>query len=332
MIELSYMKFQGTNGLQSQFSIKFQEITINTYPFTDILLQRDLSLIKYADAEEIPFDSIFQLKVNVKRVGSVLFFFKKDNFDKDSFVKEVGQLAEIESSTMGDAIYKTKRLYEIAITFNPLFSIYCPLGDYVLYPDCFENLTLGIQTFYLYDYNPEALQAKKDRKNYKNEDKKPAKVAQNSEKLGKTPKEKGKTRNPFVVLKEDKFHYIFGLIAAFLIGFTIAISIFDMFLGKKIYIFFLVCALTGGVLNCLIYKDTLVQNKFKSMEMLLNVIVSLIGFGVSVGGYFLFKFLAKDKPEVEPNLFMMLGIGLGAIILTAIVGYLISLIIKRKRA
>ena len=327
------MKFVGNKDQQSSFSLRFQETETNIFPFVDILLQRDLSSIKYIDAEEIPFDNIFQLKVNIKRVGSVLFFFKKENFNKDGFVEEVTPLGEIESNTIADVIYKTRRLYEVAAGFNPLFSVYCPEGDYILYQDCFESLIQDVPTFYLYDYNASALESKKSRKPVEKQEKKPAKVEQNGNKLEKTGKsEKLQFRNPFRVLKEDKYHYIFGVVSAFLIGFTIAIAIFDMYLGKKIYYFFLVCALVGAVLNTLIYKDTFVSHKFKSMEMICNIAISLIGYGLSIGGYFIFKLLAKDKPVENPKLVFILLIPIGVMALSALIGFLISLIIQKKRA
>ena len=331
------MKFVGNKDQQSSFSLRFQETETNTFPFVDILLQRDLSQIKYIDAEEIPFDNIFQLKVNIKRVGSVLFFFKKENFNKDGFVEEVTPLGEIESNTIADVIYKTRRLYEVASRFNPLFSVYCPQGDYILYQECFETLANNVPTFYLYDYNPDVLQTRANRRKEpkveKKEEKRPAKVEQKPNKPEKTSKPSNfQFRNPFHVLKEDKYHYIFAVVSAFLIGFTIAIAVFDMYLGKKIYYFFLVCALVGSVLNCLIYKDTFVSHKFKSMEMICNAGISLIGFGLSVGGYFIFKLLAKDKPAENPSLAFILLIPLAVIILSAAIGYLVSIIIQKKKS
>lgn len=327
------MKFVGNKDQQSSFSLRFQETETNTFPFVDILFQRDLSQIKYIDTEEIPFDNIFQLKVNIKRVGSVLFFFNKENFNKDGFVEEVTPLGEIESNTIADVIYKTRKLYEVASRFNPLFSVYCPQGDYILYQDCYESLTNNVPTFYLYDYDPSVLQAKSNRKKEVKPEKKPAKVEQNGNKLEKPNKsEKFQFRNPFKVLKEDKYHYIFAFVSAFLIGFTIAIAIFDMYLGKKIFYFFLVCALVGAVLNCLIYKDTFVSHRVKSMEMLCNIVISLIGFGLSIGGYFIFKLLAKDKPVENPSLAFILLIPLAVIILSAAIGYLVSIIIQKKKS
>ena len=193
------MKFLGPKEQQSQFSLRFQSTETNTFPFFDILSQRDLSQIKYVGAEEISFNDIFQLKVNIKRVGSVHFFFRKESFNKDTFVEEVTPLGEIESGTIADVIYKVRELYTIAARFSPLFSIYCPEGDYILYEDCFESLTNGVWTYYLYDYNPALLQNRKAVKTPKNTEKtqensapgsaytqKPVNIMVQTENIGKT--------------------------------------------------------------------------------------------------------------------------------------------------
>ena len=336
------MKFVGKNQ-QSQFSLRFQDTETNTFPFIDILQQNDLSGIKYIDKEEISFNDIFQLKVNVKKVGSVLFFFRKETFNKEGFVEEVTPLGEVESATIADVIYKVSRLYETANRFNPLFSIYCPEGDYILYQECFETLTNGVFTYYLSDYNPNKIQpktkgffARSSEKPQQKPQQKPQKIEKTEkiEKIEKKPTEKRKFqfRNPLVVLKEDKYHYIFALVAAFLIGFTIAVSIFDMYLGKKIFYFFLVCSLVGAVLNCLIYKDTFVEHPVKSMETICNIAVSLIGYGLSIGGYFIFKMLAKDKPAENPKLGYIIFIPIAVCLLSSLIGYLVSIILKKKRA
>ena len=337
------MKFVGKNQ-QSQFSLRFQDTETNTFPFIDILQQKDLTDIKFIDKEEISFNDIFQLKVNVKKVGSVLFFFKKESFNKDGFVEEVTPLGEIESNTIADVIYKVSKLYEIANRFNPLFSIYCPEGDYILYQECYESLTGGVFTYYLSDYNPSKLQPKSNKlfarsndKPKQKEQQKPQQKPEKIQKVEKKPSEKPEKqklqfRNPLLVLKEDKYHYVFALVAAFLIGFTIAVSIFDMYLGKKIYYFFLVCSLVGAVLHCLIYKDTFIAHPVKSMETICNVFVSLVGYGLSIGGYFIFKSIAKDKPLENPKLGYILFIPIAVYLLSSVIGYLVSVILKKKRA
>ena len=103
-------------------------------------------------------------------------------------------------------------------------------------------------------------------------------------------------------------------------------------LYKKIFYFFLVCSLVGAILNCLIYKDTFVEHPVKSMETICNIAVSLIGYGLSIGGYFIFKMLAKDKPAENPKLGYIIFIPIAVCLLSSLIGYLVSIILKKKRA
>ena len=324
------MKFLNKDNQEYRYIGTFREVSMSNYPFLDILQQKDLSSIKYVDQDEVSLGDAFQLKVNVKRVGAVIFFFRKDSFDKDSFVNEVSPLGEIGSDNIADVIYKVKSLYEIASRFNPLFSMYCPEGELYLYQDCFENLSKGMMTFYLADYSSEQVQNKKQKKQKVEKEKTKETYTPVEKEEGNKPKEKFKFSNPFNVIKADKYHYLFALVASFLIGFTLAIAIFDIYLDKMIYIFFLICSVVGMTLNCLIYKDTFTEYPLKSMEFVVNVITSVLGIGLSIGGYFIFLSLAKDKPATNPNLLLIIGLPFVALIVSSAIAYLLKIVFKKR--
>ena len=325
------MKFLNKENQEYKYIGIFREVSLQDYPFLDILQQKDLSSIKYSDQDEISLGDAFQLKVNIKRVGAVIFFFKKDSFDKDAFVNEVSPLGEISSDNIADVLYKARTLYEIALRFNPLLSIYCPEGEFILHQDCFENISKGIMTFYIYDYSSELVQNKKSQKQKKpKEIKEKANYVTPKEELLVKEKTKFKFSNPFSIIKADKYHYLFALVAAFLIAFTITIAIFDIYLDKKIYIFFLICSVVGMTLNCLIYKDTFTENSIKSMEFIVNVITSLIGIGLGIGGYFIFLSLAKEKPATNPNLLYIIGTPFVALIISSAIAFLLKIVLKKR--
>ena len=326
------MKFLNRDNQEYRYIGTFREVSLRDYPFLDILQQKDLSSIKYVDQDEFSLGDAFQLKVNVKRVGAIIFFFKKETFDKDSFVNEVSPLGEIGSDNIADVAYKVKTLYEIALRFNPLFSIYCPEGELILYQDCFESFAKGVMTFYIDDYSSSLVQSKKVQKQKLPKEKKEEKAYVAPKKEEPAPKEKTKFKfsNPFAIIKEDKYHYLFCLVAAFLIGFTLAIAIFDIYLDKKIYILFLICSIVGMTLNCLIYKDTFVENSIKSTDFIVNVITSLIGIGLSIGGYFIFLSLAKEKPATNPNLLLIIGMPILALIVSSAIALLLKFIVKKR--
>lgn len=327
------MKFVSKENQEYSYIGKFREVSLQDYPFLNILQQKDLSSIKCVDQNELSLGDAFQLKVNVKKAGAVIFFFKKDGFDKDSFVNEVTPLGEINSDSIADIIYKVRSLYDIASRFNPLFSIYCPEGDLILYQECFESLSKNVFTFYISDYSSDLVQNKKAHKQkpVKTEEVKKVETHVEKEEV-KAPKEKTKFKfsNPFNIIKQDKYHYLFALIAAFLIGFTLAIAIFDIYLDKKIYIFFLICSVVGMTLNCLIYKDAFTEHPIKSMEFLVNVITSILGIGLSIGGYFIFLSLAKEKPATNPNLLLIIGMPLLGLVVSSSIALLLKFILKKR--
>lgn len=316
------MKIIDSQGKEYLHNIVFEEVDANDFPFIEIIQQKDLSKCKLDD---LSFERIFQLKVNVKKAGSVIFLFDKEELNKEELIQGISPLGELPSVTTEDLINKVKSLYELASKFNPKLSIYYPYGEITLMADCFVEQTNNVPTLYVNNFEEDMLDSKN--KKYKKED-------TNESRDEKEPKEKKKFKfsNPFKILANDKYHYVFALVAAFLVGFTLDIAIFDMYLGKLIYIFFLICCLIGMVLNCFIYKDTFVSNGFKSMEFIVDVTVSLIGLGLSVGGYFIFLSLAKEIPNPKPSVLLIIGPTLGALILSIAVAFLIKLLINKKRA
>lgn len=351
------MKFFDNKNQHSSYLGLFNEVDRTAFPFSDIFQQKDLSQIKLIDSEEISFDNLFQIKVNVKKTGSFFFLFKKETFVKDNFVSEVSMLGEVDSNTIADVIYKVEKLYRIAFSYNALFSIYCPYDSLKLYSECFETLINGVPSFYIYNYNPSLVQTRKERKPLfvkkekpKEEVKKvekqpeviekepeviqkqPERVEEKHETVQKEKKERTKFafRNPIPIIKADKYHYLFALIASFLIGFTLAIAIFDIYLGKMIYIFFIICGLVGMALNCLIYKDTFVSFPYKSMEVLVNAVISIIGVGLSIGGYFIFLALAKEKPQTNPSMLLIIGIQLLSVVLSSLTAIVLKMILNKR--
>ena len=335
------MKFVDSRNQEHQYYGRFAEVNISSFPFLDIIQQRDLSKYRY---EDLLFSGLFQLKVNVKTVGSVVFFFKSESFNKEDFVSLVTPLGDLPSITIGDAINKIHSLYDVAARFNPVFSVYYPAGKCILFPECFETLVGSITTYYVNGYNESVVEDKKPLFFKKKEPKekvvkeKPApqpreeKIKEQKVKEPKQPKERTKINfaNPFKVIAEDKYHYLFALVAAFLIGFTLDIAIFDIKLGKMIYIFFFICCVIGMVLNCFIYKDTLAEKGFKSYEYIINIAVSLVGVGLSIGGYFIFLSLAKDKPANNPNVALILFAPILALLVSVGISFVLNKFSKKR--
>ena len=147
----------------------------------------------------------------------------------------------------------------------------------------------------------------------------------------KVKKEKFKFVNPIPIITKDKFHFLFALIATFLIGFTASIGIHDAYAGKMLCIFFFICALAGSFLNFMIYKDTFKNNRVVSFYSLLTLLSSLIGVGLSIGAYALFKAISKDELVVAPHIMMIIAIILAVYLISASLPILVSYIKEKKK-
>ena len=301
------MKFINKSGTELEYLEQFNVVPSSLSPFKEVLGKSELTdwSIKLED-EGLPFDSIFTLRVNVKKVGSVSCLFKKDGFNKEEVVNKVMELKEIKVKDLSTAKEKIGNLLEIITQNSPIFVVYKPNGDYQLSEEEFKDCC-SLLCFFVNKVEEES-----------------------NEQEGSSSK--FKLENPFKVLAKDKYHFIFGLVAAFLIGFTVSIAIFDIYLGKMIYIFFFICALAGMTLNGFIYNDSLKHGKIKSTYFILTVASSLVGYLLSFGGYYLFLHLSKDKPATEPRKLLIIAVGLALILLSSCVAFVVFKLKQKKRA
>lgn len=112
------------------------------------------------------------------------------------------------------------------------------------------------------------------------------------------------------IIKYDKINFLFTLIAAVLIGFTVGVGLYKAYYGQYICIFFFVVAIAGMVLNAFVYRDALIDNRIKSLHFLLNVITSIIGVGMAIGFYFIFVYFTKEKANPAPSIILFIAIQL----------------------
>lgn len=340
------MKFFDTKNTSLIYQEVFNEVEYTDFPFAQIILRQDLPSLKMVKIEERPLDQTIQFKINVNKVGSILLFFKTEEFDRERFTSEVSALGETGSNTIADVIYKVRSVYEIAKRYNILFSLYLPKGDYIIFPDCYQTLVSDVVTFYVNSIKYKEVENGRPNKKlldfsklFKPKEKKKTKPVVKKENTAKPVKvskpEKNKSSsfefvNPLVLLSKDRFHYLFTIVSSFLIGFTLAVAIFDAYLGNMICIFFIFCCLAGMFLNCLIYRDTLVSHSIKSMHFILNIVISLIGWGISLGAYALFLSITKERPTNEPKTIMIILIQLSSIAVSVGLGFLLAFLKKKK--
>lgn len=301
------MKFIDSTGKETEYLGSFNEVDKLLYPFKEIVTKKDLTGLSLVLDTPLSGEEVFQLQVNVKNSGTVIFLFKKEGFDKEAVINDVSPLKEMSSKNKESTAKKIAALFDIMNKYSPLLSIYSPVGKCLLSKDEYLPLTKGLLSFYLIEVKKEnSPEEKKEKTSFKFE-------------------------NPFRIIANDRFHFLFALVASFLISFTVAISIYDMYLGKLIYIFFLVCTLAGMVLNAFIYYDTIHSHKIKDMYSIVTAVSSLAGFGAGIGGYAIFKALSKEIPKEQPQMWMIILFMLLAIVVSAFASLLIKFIKKKKQ-
>ena len=339
------MKFIAKNGYEVSFLEEFSFTNKDVSPIKEILERKDFSQYSFVSDKETPLSDLLPIQVNILDVGQCIYFFNKDEFDKDSFVENVSRLKEMSVASFYDVLTKVRTLDEVTLPYNALFVIYNPIGKFRIFEDCFKTLNLKNNLIYvsLKENNaivvkgeaPETKPAKKKEKVEKVE------TAKENNEETKEPKEKkgngflNKVKsylfNPISVIKKDKFHFLFALIATFLIGFTLSIGIFNAYAGKLICIFFFICSLAGSFLNFMIYKDAFKTNKFGSPFVTTTIISSVIGLGLSIGGYYIFKATSNEVLAITPHILMILGIVLFVYMASSSIPLLIDFIKNKKR-
>ena len=135
--------------------------------------------------------------------------------------------------------------------------------------------------------------------------------------------------NPIPVIKKDKFHFLFALVATFLIGFTLSIGIYNAYAGKLICIFFFICSLAGAFLDFMIYKDAFKEYPVKSPFVVMTGFSSLVGLGISIGGYFIFKATSNEVLAVEPHFLMILAIIIAVYMASSALPLLVDYLINK---
>lgn len=318
--KIQTMKFICNDGSELELLEDCSTVSKDTSPIKEILTRKNFSNYTFFDVEEVPLSGATQIQVNIIDVGVMVFIFKANDFDKESFINEVSKLKDIQLNSFYDVLNKVKALYQTVEAFNPLFAIYNPVGKWKIYGDCFKTINAKIKTIYVSD-NSNSVAVKKDGSETE------------TIKTNDSPKQKTKFQfvNPIPIIVKDKFHFLFAFIATLLIGFTLSIGIYDAYLGKMICVFFFICALAGSFLNFMIYKDTFKSNSIKSMYALLSVTCSILGIGISVAFYYLFKSITKDKPVIEPKLIMILGLMILIFLISSSMPLIVNYFKKRKK-
>lgn len=324
------MKFFNNSGYELSFIEGYLAVKKDVSPIKEILERKDISQFTFIDIEEIPLSETLPIAVNIIDVGQAIYYFKKNDFNKDLFIEEVSKLKEMKIETFYDVLNKVKALDEVTSSFNPLFVVYNPNGKFKIFEDCFKTLTLNNKTIYVSETDSTAsiVGEIKDSTSKAKSYKEPKDKAMPYKKEGA----KGFKFSYLVpIIKEEKYHFLFAIIATFLSSFTLSIAIYDSYAGKLICIFFYICSLAGAFLNFMIYKDNFKSFEIKTPQTILTAISSALGIGLGVVGYIIFKSLVKEVPAVQPMFILVLAMMILMYLISTSISVLFTYIRKRKK-
>lgn len=293
----------------------------NASPFKEIISGKDVNdvIISLNDEQKIELSNVFRLKINIKSIGSLFYLLPSEGFDKNIIFEKISPLKEIEIKDNESAKEKVNRVKEILLDNKPLLILYVGEGEYFLSKEDIDSLDFSCPVFYFKEETPVVEETQKEEEN-------PTEATSFKDKCKLFIKKLSKFFEP---VKVNGFYYLFAILAAFLIEFTISIGAFTSYSGKMICIFFFICSVIGGILNYFVTTDILKKYPIKSRGSIFLVCSSLIGLALGTVGTLIYLSLQKEMPEALITVGPIYGIGIGAAIGVIAISDLTSYLIKR---
>lgn len=305
------MGLEENNNNIVRFNESFTVIEEKDSPIRQLGKAEEPIVFSIQQEKEINTDEIFQLKVHTKGVGTILFAFNLKKLNRERLIDQLFLLKKKKVTDKETARIKISKMVDIVLEHRPLFAVYSKPEEFGFNQEEAKTIFEGIVLFYLTDLPDEPVSKKeKTQETIETEPEKPAEKATKEEKTITETGFVGYLKRSGRIIAKDKFNFIFALVAAFLVGFTLGVGIYNAYLGKIICIFFFVSTLVGMALNSFVYRDVLVEHKFKSLHVLLDLITSFIGIVLSIGGYFIFISITKEKATPAPHILLIIAVQL----------------------
>lgn len=248
--------------------------------------------------ENISIKDVFQIKINIASTGVMMLNFKKDVLSeeqKQQFVQDLSALKD--GVEPNDETQKAKivKVIEIAEKYNPLFVCYANNGDFIFTRSTFEGLLKEKELGFpvLILLNSLDFAEKFQVKTKKKTKKTSVKNVQKSSKL----------KFDFSAFKNLDFVF-FGIFSLFIV-FSLTISIFEFQNGEAIAVFLVVLAVIfAAVLTYAIYRSSSEDDEFFKnwKKWIVPILYILLGIGLgAVGGFLVCKFALKVNEDKEVN-------------------------------
>ena len=332
------LRFYDEKNLLIEFDDFYNVVNGEFVPMKQILSKENISNFYFSlvDDKKIALKETSILQVNINQSASVIFMFDNADFKKDEIYNKITPLKDMEVFDYRTSKKKALALLNIVKEYHPLFFIYVPNGMYQLYANelrylLFDSHLESTYCFYIeegtvIEQKPKAeiepISPNEDSVVIEERREKPVnqevEIKPGNGKLSKylfPIKKFFKQFGP--ALKENKYHFIFIIVSAFLIGFAGTIGIYNSMVGKTISVLFFLCAMVGATLNTFIFIDYFKAYKLKSALFIDSVLFSLLGSLISMGGFI--AFYAIDNAEGKENISQGLLILLNFILVIAVV-------------
>ena len=297
------------------FENQHNEVLSNASPFKEILSKNNYSELSLSfdgnKEESVSFDDLFQLRVNVKEVGGFDLLFKQVDFNKEEVIKQVIALKEMQVDSLESAKEKVVSLLNIFGNNSPLFICYSPKGEFQV---GLEDIPVDTFAFLIKPV----------------EEPKPEKE-EKAKKVTHSDSFLGKILDFFSPITTNPVHYLFILISSFLIGFSSSIGVYYCYAGNNVFYFLFVCSLVGALLNFFVYSDYFKKHIIFSKDTAVTAIDILIGIGLSIGSFFIFYVVQKEKPTALKSPLTILLIMTAVIILINILTCSIAFLLKKGK-
>ena len=292
------------NNNNVRFSESFNVISFDDSPLRKSQEPGKSFVFSYYKEAKINPEDLFQLKLKVKNVGVFLIAFDLNKLDRETLIDRVFLLRKIHVNDKTTALRKIDKLKDVIIEFKPVFVAFGNPDTFAPSIEEAKEIYDGIKFFYV-EGDESCIKEEKV-----NPEEKTVEIKEETKPSEPVPSNKfvAYLQESKKLFKKDIFNFIFTIVAAFLIGFTVGIGIFNAYLGKNIYIFFFISTLVGMTLLSFVCRDTIVDYKFKSLHMVLNGIITFIGMVLSIGGYYLFVHFAKEPGKPLPNALLIIAI------------------------
>lgn len=364
------MRFVDDKNNSVRFNESFNVIKEKDSPIRNLGNAEKPTAFSYYPETVIKSNDLFQLKVNTKNVGTFIVAFIYKGLNREKLIEKVSDLKKVEVADKDSAKTKVEKLKDAVKEFNPIFIIFANPDVFAITIDEAKELFEGLNFFYVEkEGDSEVIEAECKEEMHEevitegvSEESEVVEVQDQQdgnteivEKVDETEepipapaevpvKEKPKKTNddPFfkkcsrflkksgAIIKKDKFNFLFTLVAAILIGITIGIGVYKAYQGKYICIFFFIAALVGMALNSFVYRDVLVKHKFLSHHILLNALTSIVALAISIGIYYLFVYLTKEKANPAPKLILLMFIQLMSICASVGCSFLLKKFNRKK--